>query len=158
DAAVDLDRRPFDAEGPAKSVAEPSDEGARSVVTAGPDGEDDELVPSHSRHRVGLPDDRLQTTGERLQDRIPGTVTAHVVDVLEPVEVDDDERERLAGAARTSEGLLETVIEECTIRQARQRIAQSLRVCVSEAPIEDHTRSGGNVGAHNENRDHVVRG
>jgi hypothetical protein len=53
-------------------------------------------------------------------------VPADVVDVLEPVEVDDDERETLAGAPASPQGLLDPVVQQNSVGEPGERIVQSL--------------------------------
>ena len=52
-------------------------------------------------------------------------MAADVVDVLEAVEVDDDQRERLARPACAAERLLDPVLEQHAVREAGQRVAQA---------------------------------
>ena len=99
DAPVDLDRGAVDAERPAERVPQPADERAGPIVAARAHREHDELVAADAGDRVGLADDCLEPAGERSQHGIAGTVAADVVDVLEAVEVDGDQRERLARAS-----------------------------------------------------------
>ncbi len=99
DASVDLDRGAVDAERPAQRVAKTPDERCRALVSAGPDGEHDELVSADAGDRVRFANDGLEPARERLQDRVAGAVASHVVHVLEAVEVDRDQRERLARSA-----------------------------------------------------------
>ena len=99
DAAVDLDRRALDPERTSQRVLEPADERTRPLVATRAHREDDELVASDPRDGVRLAHDGLEAPRERLQDEIAGAVAADVVDVLEPVEVDGDQRERLTGTA-----------------------------------------------------------
>ena len=80
-------------------VAKTPDERGRALVSAGPDGEHDELVAADAGDRVRFPDDGLEPPRKCLQDRVAGTVASHVVDVLEAVQVDRDQRERLARSA-----------------------------------------------------------
>ena len=77
-------------------MAQTPDERARTVVCAGSHGEHDELVATDARDGVRLADDRLEPARERLQHDVACAVTSHVVDLLEAVEVDRDEREGLA--------------------------------------------------------------
>ena len=99
DAPVDLDRGAVDAERPAECIPQPADERAGPIVAPRAHREHHELVAADAGDGVRLAHDCLESAGERSQHGIPGTVTADVVDVLEAVEVDHDERERLARAA-----------------------------------------------------------
>ena len=99
DASVDLDRGAVDAKRPAERVAQTPDERGRALVPAGPDGEHDELVAADAGDRVRFADDGLEPPRKCLQDRVAGSVASHVVDVLEAVQVDRYQRERLARSA-----------------------------------------------------------
>ena len=93
---------------------------------------------------------------ERLQHEIAGAMPADVVHVLEAVEVDRDEGERLARAPRAAERLLDAVVEQHTVREAGERVAERFRVSVLEAPIEDDACRGGDEREHDESRRNVV--
>ena len=99
DAPVDLDACAVDAEGPTERLAETPHERARAVVAPRSHREHDELVPTYASDRIRFPDDRFEAPRESLQHDVACPVPADVVDVLEPVEVDRDQRERLARAA-----------------------------------------------------------
>ena len=156
DASVDLDRRAVDTERPAQRVPQPSDERAGAVVASGDDREDDELVAADASNRVRLADDRLEAAREGLQHDVAGSVTPDVVDVLEAVEIDDDERERLARTARSAECLLDAVVEEGAVGKIGEWVAKRFGMSSPEPPVEHDTRRGRDEGADDENRDHVV--
>ena len=50
---------------------------------------------------------------------------AHVVDALEAVEVDDEQRERLGRPLGARERLLDAVVEQRSVREAGQRVPES---------------------------------
>ncbi len=157
DAAVDLHGSAVDAKRPAQRIAQPADEGSRPVVAPGTHREDDELVPADASHGVRLADDRLEASCERLQHEIARAMSADVVHVLEAVEVDRDQGERLARAARPAEGLLDAIVEEHAVRKARQWIAKCLRMGAFEAPVEYHAGRGCNEREQDEGGCDVVR-
>ena len=66
--------------------------------------QDRELVATESGDGVGGPHARAQTLGDRAQELVAGRVTEAVVDVLEPVEVDEQhgERARMTDRPRAS--------------------------------------------------------
>ena len=76
------------------------------------EGEDDgELVgadPGAERVRGNGVDDRI---GDRPQDGISGNVAIDVVDVLEPIEVDDEHRHLLAVAARFADDAVADLVD-----------------------------------------------
>ncbi len=157
DAAVDLDRRAVDAKRPAERMTEPTDQSAGIVlVGARAHRQHDELVSADARDRVALADDRLEPARERPEDHVACPVPAHVVDVLEAVEVDRDQREGLTRPARTLECLLDAVVEEDAVRQSRERVAQRLRVRPAEPPVEKDSGTGRGEREDDESRDHVV--
>ena len=136
DAAVDLDRRSVDPERPPQRVPEPSHERRGLLVVSGLDREDDELVAADPSNRVAGADDRLEPARQRLEHGVAGAVPAHVVDVLEAVEIDDDEREGLVRSARSPERLLDAVVEEHAVRQPGERIAKRLGLRSAKSPVE----------------------
>ena len=69
---------------------------ARGVVAAGLHRQDDELVAADAGDRVASRRIASNRRAKRPQDCVAGSVAADVVDVLEAVEVDHDEREGLA--------------------------------------------------------------
>ena len=66
-----------------------------------------ELVAAEPRHGVGLPQCPPQSSGHLLQHAIARVMPQRVVDLLEPVEVEDEERQRLLFAPRGEKGLLQ---------------------------------------------------
>ena len=93
-------------------VAEPSDEGRRLLLGARADREDDELVAADPGDGVARPDDGLEPTRDALQHLVARVVPADVVDLLEAVEVDDHQRERVRRAPRALQRLLDPVVEQ----------------------------------------------
>jgi hypothetical protein len=83
-------------------------------------------------------------------------VPADVVDVLEAVEIDGDERERLAGAAGAPECLLDAVVEQRAVRKAGEGIAQSFGVRAVEPPVQEYARGSRDERAEHEDGDDVV--
>jgi len=68
-------------------------------------GEDDrELVAAHPAGDVRAPDDRLQSLGHAGEDGVSGQMPDAVVDRLEVVDVEEDERE-LAGSRAAARSL-----------------------------------------------------
>ena len=71
--------------------------------------EDRELVAAEPGDRVEVAEVRVESVGDRDQERVAGEVTEAVVHVLEPVEIDDHDRDvaadaRAAGRARARAG------------------------------------------------------
>ncbi len=115
DRRVELDQCSLDAVGPPKGMPQPAGERCGFAVLAGAERQDDELVSADARHRVRLPHDRLEAAGDGLQDGVPGLVPTDVVHALEPVEIDDEQRELLSRAPRSCERLRDPVVEELAV-------------------------------------------
>jgi hypothetical protein len=79
--------------------------------------------------RGGRGSERAARGGERAVARV---VTVPVVDVLEPVEVAEEQRELAPGRQRTRHRLLQPVVERAAVRQARQRILVGERLQARE--------------------------
>ena len=119
DRGVELHEAALDAVGPPKGLAHAADERRGLIVLRRPEREHDELVAADPRDGIRRADDRLEPPRDRPQHLVSGLVAADVVHTLEAVEVDDEERERLARAARAGQRLVDTVVEERAVRQAR---------------------------------------
>ena len=76
-----------------------------------------ELVAAEPGHRVGLAQRAAQARSHELQQTIAGMVADRVVDVLEPIEIQDEQRERVAVAVCGEHGLLQAIVEQRAIRQ-----------------------------------------
>ena len=101
-----------------------TDERRSLLVPCRPERQHDELVPADPGDGVRRAHDRLEPARDGAQHLVARLVTAHVVDPLEAVEVDDEEGERLLRATRSGERLLDTVVEERAIRQPGERVTQ----------------------------------
>ena len=85
------------------------------------DGDQRELVaaePREERAAGGL----AQPPRDLAQQRVAGRVAEHVVDLLEPVEVDAEHRERLVGAVCPFERCGELFVEGGAVGQVGQRV------------------------------------
>ena len=117
-------------------MPEPSDERGSLVVARGVEREDDELVSPDSSDGVTRSHDRLEPLGQRAEDGVPRAVPPDVVHVLEPVEVHDDEGERLFAALVVAECLVDAILEQHAVRKAGQRISERVRPCGRELPVQ----------------------
>ena len=88
--------------------------------------EDGELVAAHPGDRVPGAQRRAQPRADLLEQEVAVGVAHGVVDLLEPVEVDDQHRQRLLLPLGAEQRLLEPVVEEDPVRQARERIVVRL--------------------------------
>ena len=89
-----------------------------------PLGQNHELVPPETPDRVTRPQDATQPTGHHLQQLITGPVTERVVRVLEVVQIDEEDGQRLAGPARPLQHLLGAVQNQLPVRQPRERVVE----------------------------------
>ena len=91
-------------------------------------GQDDrELVAAEARHSVGLAQHLDETEGRLAQHGIARSVAERVVDLLEPVEVDQHHGRGRVLTLRLRQRLREAILEEASIRQPGEHVAE--RVC-----------------------------
>ena len=106
----------------------------------------DELVAAEPRHRVALAQVMAQAPRDVLQQAVAGLVAEAVVDVLEAVEVDEEERELLAAPLRERERTLQRVHEHRAVGQPGELVevrepadallgAARLRYVARDAPV-----------------------
>ena len=84
---------------------------------------DHELVASVAGDDIGTAQVPAQPVRGLTQHHISRVVTVAVVHGLEVVEVEERQRERIAGAFGAPEGLLEQLVEEPAVGQTGERIA-----------------------------------
>ena len=85
-------------------------------------------------------DDRLEPARDRAKHRVPDLVPPDVVDALEAVEVDDEQRERLLRPPRACERLGDAVVQEVAVRKPGQRVAQRRPLRGEQARDEQRRR------------------
>ena len=137
DRGIDLDQAAVDPIRPAESAPKPADERRGLVVARGAEREHDELVAADARHGVNAADDGLETLRDHAEDGVADLVAADVVHTLEPVEVDDEEGERLGRPVGAGERLLDPIVEERPVGQAGERIAEHGSLGQHEVRDED---------------------
>ena len=76
-----------------------------------------EFVAAKARHSVRLAQRSSQPYRGLLQHAIAGMMAKRVVDFLEAIEVDDEERHRVIVSSRREDALLQTIVEQRAIRQ-----------------------------------------
>jgi hypothetical protein len=74
--------------------------------------QDGELVATQAADGVRVAQDRTQPRADLAEQLVPVGVAEAVVDLLEPVQVDEQERDLLAAAARRRQALLEAVLQQ----------------------------------------------
>ena len=86
-----------------------------------------ELVAAEARERVARADDlAAKRSATCLQQLVAGVVAEAVVDLLEPVEVDEQHREDAPGALRARERLVEPVAEQGAVGEAGEPVVERL--------------------------------
>ncbi len=111
-------------------------------------GEDDrELVAAVAGCDVGRAQHLAEPVGDAGERDVPDEVTEPVVDLLEVVEVEDDEREAAVVAARAGDLALERLFEVARVVQARPRVevGEPPRLEVAPRVVERRTGAGGDV-------------
>ena len=116
-----------------RSVASVRSAISRAASVLGAGQQDHELVAADACERVGRPEQRLEARADRLQQQIAGRVAERVVDLLEAVEVDHHQRERLGSRAAPRQ-LLEAVEQEPAVRKARELIVEGVVLALRACP------------------------
>ena len=81
-----------------------------------------ELVAAEAGHDVRLADAVVQRAADRADDLVAGLVAAGVVDVLEAVEVEQEERALAAVAGGVGDELGQLLVEAAAVEQLGQRV------------------------------------
>ena len=98
-----------------------------------------ELVTAQSRGRVPFTHAAQQPLRRELQQLVTGRMPQRIVDVLEAVQIDDDDRDGTLGARLATQRLGQPVEQQHPVRQARQRVVQRLaaELVLERTPIGD---------------------
>src|SRR5215475_4720584 len=86
--------------------------------------DDDKLVAADTRNHVVAMLAAVQSVRHLPQQFVAGAMSEHVVDGLEPVEIDRQHRERLRALARPAERLFDALPQQHPITQPGQRIME----------------------------------
>ena len=86
--------------------------------------QDRELVPAQPRGRVAGPQAAAQPPGDARQQLVAGGVPQGVVDRLEVVEVEEQDRDREGGAQLARQRVFDAVAEQRAVGQLGQRIVE----------------------------------
>jgi len=84
----------------------------------------DELVSGLARERVLRAGEGIQSSSHLDQQPVADFVPERVVDLLEPVEVDEQNGEGVVGAELSGQRLLQTVQQQDAVRQPCERVVQ----------------------------------
>ena len=85
-----------------------------------------ELLVAEARQRVGRSQGDLEPVRDGSQELVAGAVSEGVVDVLEAVEIQEQQRGERAVALGARQRELETIAEEQPVRQPRQGVVRRL--------------------------------
>ena len=93
--------------------------------------------------------------GDRTEDLVPGAVAVRVVDRLEVVDVDDQQRERGALVARDRELQVELLLERSVVAETGEPVTERVEACTIVRPRADRfgrgrrpPAGGGRAGLH----------
>src|SRR6202012_3210624 len=85
-------------------------------------GQQNEFVAAQPGDRVALADSGCEPARREAKQFVAGVVPEMVVDALEVVEIEIEQREPLAVAIEPTEGLVERMLERCSVGKAGQRV------------------------------------
>ena len=85
-----------------------------------------ELLAAEAADDVARADERVRELGDRDEDLVADRVPADVVDALELVDVEHQERHRVAGTARAHQLRAETLVEVAVVVEAGERVGLRL--------------------------------
>ena len=122
DRRLDVERQPLDRERLLERAVHRTGDllgraGARDVCE-----QDAELVATEAGDGVGLAQDAVQARADLAQEEIAGVVAERVVDLLEPVEVDQEQRGIVPVARARQDRLVGAVAKEASVRKRRERV------------------------------------
>src|SRR4051794_20618174 len=106
--------------------------------------QDGELVAAQARHGVPRAQDALQPAGDGAQQLVARGVAEGVVDGLEAIEVEEEDRDAARVAAEARHRLPEAVEEELAVRQPGQIVVEGL---VRESGLDALALDGERHGA-----------
>ena len=123
DGDAHRDRRLADIEWPRHAVENAPRQELGRFRVAQPGLDDGEFVAAEPRQRVAFAEQVLQALRRQLEEPVAGLVAEGVVDVLEAVEIEEQDRKPGIGAREPVQLLVETLRKQETVRQSGQRVA-----------------------------------
>ncbi len=84
----------------------------------------------------------MEDLSDRAQDSVAGLVAMGVVHVLEVVQIEEDERERVADAVRAAPLEHELLVEHPAVGEAGEAVGRGLRGHSPEVAHQAHDRTG----------------
>ena len=139
DAGVDVDVDAADRERFLERGAQPQARGAGRGLVAGLE-DDRELVAAQPRQRVVLAQQLLQPRADLAQHLVAGVVAERVVELLEAVEVDQQQRELVAVRAARLDRRVQRVDQVAAVAEAGEVVGHRLLLRVAQAL--DHGPAG----------------
>ena len=139
DAGVDVDVDAADRERLLERGAQPQARGAGRGLVAGLE-DDRELVAAQPRQRVVLAQQLLQPRADLAQHLVAGVVAERVVELLEAVEVDQQQRELVAVRAARLDRRVQRVDQVAAVAEAGEVVGHRLLLRVAQAL--DHGPAG----------------
>ena len=141
DAGVDVDADAADGEGVLERRAQPQPGGARRRLVARLE-DDRELVAAEARERVVVAQELLQARADLAQHLVAGVVAERVVELLEAVEVDQQQRQLAVALGRGRDRGVQRVDEVAAVAEAGEVVGARLRAAVAQALDHRQPRAG----------------
>ena len=151
DAGVDVDPDAADLEGLLQRRAQPQPCRARRRLVARHQ-DDRELVAPEPGERVVLAQQRAQAGADLAQHLIARMVAEGVVELLEPVEVDEQQRQLLARLRARGHGRAEPVHEVTAVAEPGQLVGLRLVTALAQ-PLDDGEPGASHPGQHGDDRE-----
>src|SRR3546814_2545313 len=82
------------------------------------------LVATQSGHGIGTAHYRLQALGNRLQQLIANAMATRIVDVLEAVQIDEQQRQRAVAAPTKRNRLIDAIKKQAAVGQPGEAVVQ----------------------------------
>lgn len=108
------------------TLSEPFDVSAPLSVA----DQDCKLIASKPGHGIGIPYDRAQPCGENANEKVAHSMPQRIVDKLEPIKVNRQNRERVP-APHPGKGMIEAIIKQRAVGEAGEHVMKGkmLRLC-----------------------------
>ncbi len=126
DARADLAPRSLDDERRLERAEDFLADAQRGPHVARGRKDEGELVAAEARDRVGLAHQLPEARGDLLQHDVAAVVAERVVDLLEPVQIEKHQSDRLSAPARDAHRLVHPVEQERPVRKAREHVVERL--------------------------------
>ncbi|CAN5918119.1 hypothetical protein BH23ACT10_BH23ACT10_01790 [soil metagenome] len=145
DARTDLERQAVDTERFTQRCQHALGDVGRGVIV-GPGHQDRELVTAQPRDGVALADSLLQPLGDAGQQLVADAVAERVVDLLEPVEVNEQHGDDVVVPTRLRNRMLDAFGEQRTVRQPCKAIVARQPFVACQLFMQVRGRGGDRAG------------